>query len=88
MYHDLWAPEIHLIRGNLYIYYTAITNRSGTDDHRMYVLRCNDARNPLGNWTFEGKILDPICDWWAIDGTVLQHVNGKMYFIWAGHWVS
>ncbi|GAV01452.1 hypothetical protein RvY_12162 [Ramazzottius varieornatus] len=86
MYYELWAPEIHLIRGNLYIYYTATTNRSGTEGHRMYVLRCNDARNPLGNWTFEGKILDPICDWWAIDGTVLQHVNGKMYFIWAGRW--
>ena len=85
---ELWAPEIHLIIGNLYIYYTATRNRSGTEGHRMYVLSCNNPNNPLGTWTWEGQIFDPLHDRWAIDGTVFQHSNGRMYFIWAGPWVS
>ena len=83
---ELWAPEIHFIRGNLYIYFTA--NVVADTAHRMFALQADDPANPLGNWTFRGRIFDRRKDIWAIDETVLQHQNGKLYLIWVGGWVS
>ena len=87
-YIELWAPEIHEIKGNLYLYFTATTNPNGTEGHRMYVLKADDPAQPLGKWTWMGQVRDTARDWWAIDGTVFQPANGKLFFIWAGRWVS
>ena len=49
-YTDLWAPEIHFIRGNFYIYFALATNGDNAN-HRMYVIRANDPNNALGGYT-------------------------------------
>eukprot|EP01120_Amphizonella_sp_Union-15-10_P004255 TRINITY_DN14888_c0_g1_i1.p1 TRINITY_DN14888_c0_g1~~TRINITY_DN14888_c0_g1_i1.p1 ORF type:complete len:378 (+),score=74.05 TRINITY_DN14888_c0_g1_i1:85-1134(+) len=79
----LWAPELHRIDNNFYVYFAATDNNNNVN-HRMYVIQANDPNNPMGAYTFKGKIYDPSRDYWAIDGTVLQYENGKNYFIWSG----
>lgn len=77
--HEYWAPELHKINGEWYIYVAADDGSNHT--HRMYVLKCNNS-DPMDKYTMLGKISDR-SDKWAIDGTVLEH-NGQMYFIWSG----
>eukprot|EP00826_Nyctotherus_ovalis_P060405 TRINITY_DN8471_c0_g1_i3.p1 TRINITY_DN8471_c0_g1~~TRINITY_DN8471_c0_g1_i3.p1 ORF type:complete len:328 (+),score=44.32 TRINITY_DN8471_c0_g1_i3:36-1019(+) len=74
---EIWAPELHHIRGKWYIYFAADDGRN--ENHRMYVL---ESTSPQGEYVFKGKITDKT-DKWAIDGTVLQ-LKGKLYFIWSG----
>lgn len=85
-YGELWAPEIHFIQGNWYIYF-ALDTDGNWDNHRMYVIKALDPLNPLGEYTEEVRLIPPTEDYWAIDGTVLQYDNGtekQLYFIWSG----
>ncbi|MGI4883513.1 MAG: glycoside hydrolase family 43 protein [Janthinobacterium lividum] len=79
--HDIWAPELHFLRGKWYLYYAA---DAGTNDsHRLWVLE-NASPDPLqGTWTDRGKLADPAADKWAIDGSVFEN-NGQLYLIWSG----
>ncbi len=77
---NLWAPEIHYLKGKWYVYYAA--DGGSNKDHRMYVLE-NASQDPMqGEFVFKGKIADP-SDKWAIDGTVFEYKR-KMYFAWSG----
>ena len=77
---DIWAPEIHNINNNWYIYFAA--DDGDNKNHRLYVLE-NPANDPTkGNWKFKGKIADP-SDKWAIDGSVFQY-NNQWYLLWSG----
>lgn len=74
-----WAPELHYIDGQWYIYVAA---SDGEDrNHRMYVLQ-GTSQDPTKPFKFVGKISDP-SDKWAIDGTVLKY-NDELYFVWSG----
>ena len=78
--HDIWAPELHYLRGKWYIYFAADagTNQS----HRIWVIQ-NASRDPLdGKWTMKGKLADP-SDKWAIDATVFENRH-KLYELWSG----
>lgn len=77
--HNLWAPELHYINGEWYIYFAADDGKN--ENHRMYVLK-GTSQNPTQPFEMVGKISDP-SDKWAIDGTVFED-NGEMYFIWSG----
>lgn len=44
---DLWASEMHLVNGELYIYFTMSETGIG---HRMYAIQAEDPNNPMGNW--------------------------------------
>lgn len=77
---QLWAPEIHFIRGKWYVYFAA--DDGDNKNHRMYVLE-NSTADPMNDsWEFKGKIGDPT-DKWAIDGNVFEYRN-KLYMIWSG----
>ncbi len=76
---DYWAPELHYINGEWYIYVAA--DDGNNENHRMYVLR-GTSQDPTAPFEMVGQITDP-SNKWAIDGTVLQ-LNGEMYFIWSG----
>ena len=77
---EIWAPELHFIRGKWYMYFAADDGQNR--NHRMYVIE-NSAADPLqGTWTFKGKVADP-SDKWAIDGSVFEH-NKQLYMIWSG----
>lgn len=77
---ELWAPELHYLRGKWYIYVAA--DDGDNANHRMYVLE-GTTQNPLDPFVFRGKVAAPT-DRWAIDGTVLELPDGKLYFIWSG----
>ncbi len=80
--HETWAPELHYIMGNWYIYYAA--DHGHNEGHRMHVLQ--GGRNVLDpleeDFRYLGKIADAT-DRWAIDGTVLTWKD-QLYFIWSG----
>ncbi|PRP78761.1 hypothetical protein PROFUN_00934 [Planoprotostelium fungivorum] len=71
----LWAPEMHLIQGSLYIYFSGTNGTMDNAAHRMYVLKAATL-DPFGEWNLIGKISTPD-DNWAIDGTVWQRWNGR-----------
>ncbi|KAG4066153.1 hypothetical protein HA402_010355 [Bradysia odoriphaga] len=79
----VWAPEIHYIRGEFYIY-VAMETDGLNENHSMYVLKANNANDPMGQWSTAHRMYIPAEDYWAIDGTVLEYGNGKLYFIWSG----
>jgi GH43 family beta-xylosidase len=86
---NVWAPEFHLLDGpdgkRWYIYYTAGTN--GTfDNQRTHVLE-SSGTDPLGPYTYKGRIYDRTNDGWAIDGSVLKMPDGKLYFLFSS-WVA
>ncbi|MBN1359744.1 MAG: glycoside hydrolase family 43 protein [Sedimentisphaerales bacterium] len=76
---ELWAPELHKLAGQWYIYVAADDGRN--ENHRMYVLQ-SQTTDPAGPYQFKGKIADA-SDKWAIDGTVMQYEE-RLYFIWSG----
>jgi GH43 family beta-xylosidase len=47
-YQDLWASEMHLVNGELYIYFTMAGMGK---DHRMYVIKADDPTDPMAGWS-------------------------------------
>jgi GH43 family beta-xylosidase len=77
---QIWAPELHYINNKWYIYYAGSDGLN--ENHRMFVLE-GASSDPQGLFIDKGKISDPT-DKWAIDGTVLAHIDGSLYFVWSG----
>jgi len=77
---QIWAPELHFLRGQWYIYVAA--DDGDNAHHRMYVL-AGTSSDPQKPFVFKGKLSSP-SDRWAIDGTVLEMPDGKLYFLWSG----
>ena len=80
---EMWAAELHHLRGKWYIYFAA--DDGDNFHHRMYVLEGRTS-DPQGPYDFKGQLaMTP--DRWAIDGSVLQMPGDKLYFLWSG-WKS
>lgn len=79
---ELWAPELHYLRGKWYIYFAA--DDGDNANHRMYVLE-GSSQNPQDPFVFRGELKLPE-NRWAIDGTVLTF-RDELYFLWSG-WVG
>lgn len=85
---NMWAPEFHLLDGpnglRWYYYYSAGT--SGTlDNQRTHVLE-SAGTDPMGPYTYKGRVFDPANDVWAIDGSILK-LDGKLFFLFSS-WVG
>lgn len=76
---ELWAPELHYLQGQWYIYVAACDGPN--ENHRMYVLR-GTTQDPTDPFELVGQITDPT-NRWAIDGTVMEY-RKELYFIWSG----
>ena len=77
---DIWAPELHFLRGKWYIYFAADAGTNAS--HRIWVLE-NDSEDPLaGEWRMKGKVTDAT-DRWAIDATVFED-GSRLYMVWSG----
>lgn len=78
---NVWAPEIHKVDGKWYTYFTAGSGPDSTQ--RLWVIENPNEDPTTGTWTSKGRIFSPAADFWAIDGTVLEH-DGIKYFLWSG----
>jgi GH43 family beta-xylosidase len=76
---NIWAPELHYLKGKWYIYYAADDGQN--ENHRMFVLE-SETDDPLGKYVDKGMM--DTSGRWAIDGTTLQKADGSLYFIWSG----
>lgn len=80
----IWAPELHFIEGNWYIYFAAASSiqpKEHENQHRMYALECK-AANPLtGKWEEKGQVKTHINSF-SLDATTFEH-NGTLYYVWA-----
>ena len=52
--HEYWAPELHYIQGNWYIYVAA--DDGNNNNHRMYVLK-GSSQDPTNKWAIDGTVL-------------------------------
>jgi GH43 family beta-xylosidase len=77
---QIWAPEIHFIDNNWYIYFAADDGKN--ENHRIYALH-NPSADPFnGSFQFKGKIADS-SDKWAIDASVFNY-RDTLYMVWSG----
>ena len=76
---QVWAPELHHIGENWYIYVAASDGNNA--NHRMQVLE-RDNPDPFGPFYYKAQ-LAATTDRFAIDGTVLEWQN-SLYFVWSG----
>ncbi len=83
----LWAPEIHYIQGEWYIYYTTTISDESSWRIRPHCLACT-GQNPMkDSWIKKGPIQTTIegdiafTDF-SLDHTYFHH-NGEDYFVWA-----
>lgn len=86
MSRNIWAPELHFIKGAWYIYFAG----AKMDDMwriRPYVLECKDECPMTGEWTELGMMQPAEEDEFSfksfsLDATVFEH-RGEYYYIWA-----
>ncbi|TDD18223.1 family 43 glycosylhydrolase [Nonomuraea diastatica] len=82
---NFWAPELHLINGRWYIYYSAgQVGSTCCDSQRTHVLE-SAGSDPLGPYTYRniltGGNLDP--GGWLIDASPMT-LNGSLYLLGSG----
>ena len=78
---NVWAPELHYLNGKWYLYYTAGTTGDPSDvSHRNFCAEGN-SQDPMGSYTFKGKLAAPGADYWSIDPTVFE-TGGVLYYAW------
>jgi len=79
---NLWAPEIHHIDGQWYIYFTMGTGEIPTQ--RMWVIQALNPESPLGAYSGSKRLASPE-NYYQIDGTVIQYGNStNLYMMWSG----
>lgn len=78
---NVWAPELHYIDGEWYIYVAMCEGTDANEAHRMYCLK-GTSQDPTDPFVLVGKVTDPT-DKWAIDGTVFKY-NNELYTVWSG----
>jgi GH43 family beta-xylosidase len=76
---QIWAPELYRLQGGWFLYFTA---SDGEDrNHRHYVLEAR-TDDPLGPY-HPPTLVHPDFDQYAIDGSVLEMPDGRLYFMFA-----
>ena len=82
---NFWAPEFHLLTApdgtqHWYFYYTAGVAGTYAIQH-THVLE-SAGTDPLGPYTYKGRVYHPSNDVWMIDGSILE-MNGATYFLYS-----
>ncbi|MBQ8289238.1 MAG: glycoside hydrolase family 43 protein [Clostridia bacterium] len=80
-FENVWAPELHYIDGEWYIYVAMCQGTTDNAAHRMYCLK-GTSQDPTDPFELVGKVTDRT-DKWAIDGTVFKY-NDELYTVWSG----
>jgi len=82
----IWAPELHYLDGNWYIYYAG-GDKDDIWNIRPYVLECKDENPITGTWKELGKMQaadDDVFSFnaFSLDATIFEN-KGKRYYVWA-----
>lgn len=83
---EVWAPELHRLDGQWYVYTTASDGNNAT--HRVIVLE-SETGSPLGPYRFKAEVYTgdqygtADTNRWGIDATVLEH-GARRYLVWSG----
>jgi GH43 family beta-xylosidase len=80
---DIWAPEFHWVKDRWYVYFTGTDERRTDANRRVYALE-SVTENLEGQFVEKGRVAVPDDDHYAIDGTLFQHPEGRLYFLWSG----
>jgi GH43 family beta-xylosidase len=79
---NVWAPEIHFIDDNWYIYFTA--DNGENVNHRLYVLK-SQTDNAFGSYDAPILLQWQNEDYWGIDETIFRNeLDGALYLVWSG----
>ncbi len=79
---QVWAPELHFINDNWYVYFTADNGKN--KNHRLYVVK-SETNDVFGEYGQPHKIQWQNEDFWAIDGTIFSNeYDGELYMVWSG----
>lgn len=83
----LWAPELHLIHGRWYVYYTAAISDTSSWEIRPHVLECGGSDPMADPWIEKGPVQTTIENDIAFTDFSLDHtylnIAGCDYLIWA-----
>jgi len=87
VYRYIWAPEMHYIGGQWYVYFAGSMSNGNVWDIRCYVLACDSQDPYTGNWTVKSRFLPMEGDTFSfsqfsLDMTYFEN-NGTHYVIWA-----
>jgi GH43 family beta-xylosidase len=78
----IWAPELHVLDGKWYLYYTAAEAGHDDDEHRhVFVLENASADPTRGRWVDRGMLKTGHT---GIDGTMFEH-GGRRYFVYSAY---
>ena len=86
-FHNMWAPEVHLYKGNFYMFMTLKPGANHPDPERKmgtYILR---ADAPDGKFTLHSERAITPSDWNCLDGTLYVE-NGKPYMVFCHEWTQ
>lgn len=78
---DIWAPELHVIDDQWFIYFCAAVPGKGNESHRLHVLAGppSETDPQSDQWMYVGPIRG-LPDNWAIDGTIFNLNNMENSF--------
>lgn len=83
----IWAPELHMIHGRWYVYYTTTISDTSSWDIRPHVLECSGTDPMIDTWIERGPIRSVIENDIAFTDFSLDHtyleINGCDYLLWA-----
>ncbi|KAJ8952218.1 hypothetical protein NQ318_022668 [Aromia moschata] len=80
--HSLWAPEIHLVDGKWYLFYSACasdTDPANWGCHRNHVAE-SASDDPMGPYTFKADLIDPNDENMELDPSYI-FINGEQYLM-------
>lgn len=83
MSRDIWAPEFHRVGNRWYVYFTATDEQRTDANRRIYALE-SVTDDLQGAFVEKGRVAVPGADHYAIDGTLNQRADGKLFFLWSG----
>lgn len=86
MSEHIWAPELHYLKGEWYIYFAA-GEKDDVWKIRPFVLKCTGQDPMTDEWVEMGKMQrsdDDIYSFeaFSLDATVFEH-KGQLYYVWA-----
>lgn len=80
---DIWAPEFHRVGKKWWVYFSGSTLEQRDFNRRIFALE-SKTEDLRGEFMERGKVSPPGEDFYAIDGHLFQHTDGKLFFLWSG----